>query len=403
MAPPTVSTFPRTSLPSELDGDSTKLPPSLQKNESAEEPLMYNSEISPTSLNPEPSSNPITLSTSTDDTQILNLTARSRIMGDEFLPTLQSPRQPHSSPVRSSTPLPKIPSSPSESHATAPSFVSMSNSELQALFNESTMPTSLQDSLSREQSHNANMHELTIANLLFNRRQLRDTISLYNNLFPGTTADELLTTLVVHKEKRTLPDIHITSAILEQILRETAWLEKQSFDNLTDLRSFQREENRKMGRELRTLKALIDSYAEIQEDLRRTHGITMSPIELPDDFGDEGYNYDHGEDDESTESSQDDKEVDQSQDDLSPAEDEVQAGTQHLDAKSIIKSTDEVATTEEVCSEPAEEAPRLLLQQEQLDSGRFKPLNYPYITALAIGIAVGSIVGSIATGFLWKQ
>ncbi|KAF3283890.1 hypothetical protein TWF970_001060 [Orbilia oligospora] len=135
------------------------------------------------------------------------------------------------------------------------------------------------------------------ANLRFNRLTLAGTLSIYIEKFPGDTPEDLLTTFGVHAENNNIPDIRILSHILELLLKETEWLEINILGNdPVQLRKFKREENSKMGREIRSLRALVDSYSQIKEELRQKHGIIMAPIRLPAHF-DEFYGNDDDDDD----------------------------------------------------------------------------------------------------------
>ncbi|KAF3226913.1 hypothetical protein TWF191_004276 [Orbilia oligospora] len=139
--------------------------------------------------------------------------------------------------------------------------------------------------------------DINLANLRFNRLTLAGTLSIYLDKFPGDTPEDLLTTFGVHAENNNIPDIRILSHILELLLKETEWVEINILGNdPVQLRNFKREENSKMGREIRSLRSLVESYTQIREELRQKHGIIMAPIKLPVHFeefyGDDDDDYD---------------------------------------------------------------------------------------------------------------
>ncbi|TGJ73151.1 hypothetical protein EYR41_000265 [Orbilia oligospora] len=157
--------------------------------------------------------------------------------------------------------------------------------------------------------------DINLANLRFNRLTLAGTLSIYIEKFPGDTPEDLLTTFGVHAENNNIPDICILSHILELLLKETEWIEINILGNdPLQLRNFKREENSKMGREIRSLRALVESYTQIKEELRQKHGIIMAPIKLPahfDEFYGDDDDYDEMDDEFQGEEYDDDENVDE--------------------------------------------------------------------------------------------
>ncbi|KAF3318090.1 hypothetical protein TWF173_008829 [Orbilia oligospora] len=225
----------------------------------------------------EPAPTPINTSLFTES-QINSLRARARIMSYELQSPFQAPEAPHGSPSCSRNSLASVAldSEPSGPHHPPSS-------------------TSFHDTNSNEQEESVT--DINLANLRFNRLTLAGTLSIYIEKFPGDTPEDLLTTFGVHAENNNIPDIRILSHILELLLKETEWLEINILGNdPVQLRKFKREENSKMGREIRSLRALVDSYSQIKEELRQKHGIIMAPIRLPAHF-DEFYGNDDDDDD----------------------------------------------------------------------------------------------------------
>ncbi|KAF3234953.1 hypothetical protein TWF192_001113 [Orbilia oligospora] len=225
----------------------------------------------------EPAPTPINTSLFTES-QINNLRARARIMSYELQSPFQAPEAPHGSPSCSRNSLASVgldseTSGPHPLPSSAPSHGTNSNEQKQSVT------------------------DINLANLRFNRLTLAGTLSIYLDKFPGDTPEDLLTTFGVHAENNNIPDIRILSHILELLLKETEWVEINILGNdPVQLRNFKREENSKMGREIRSLRSLVESYTQIREELRQKHGIIMAPIKLPVHFeefyGDDDDDYD---------------------------------------------------------------------------------------------------------------
>ncbi|KAF3117181.1 hypothetical protein TWF103_007331 [Orbilia oligospora] len=246
--------------------------------------------------NEEPAPTPINTSLFTES-QINNLRARARIMSYKLQLPFQAPEAPHGSP---SFPRNSLASVALDSEPSGPHHLPSS--------------TSSHDTNSNEQKQSVT--DINLANLRFNRLTLAGTLSIYIEKFPGDTPEDLLTTFGVHAENNNIPDICILSHILELLLKETEWIEINILgDDPVQLQNFKREENSKMGREIRSLRALVESYTQIKEELRQKHGIIMAPIKLPahfDEFyGDDDDDYDEMDDEFQGEEYDDDENVDE--------------------------------------------------------------------------------------------
>ncbi|KAK6506842.1 hypothetical protein TWF481_005302 [Arthrobotrys musiformis] len=326
------------------------------------------------------------------------LRARARMMNYQLQPTLQGPKTPYPTPHSSpSKPRPSLHSNEMTSN-TSPSTNPSHNSSL----------SYSQESHSSEELNT----DIILARLRFNRQNLRNRIFLYNSLFSGTAADDVIATLGVYVEKKTVPDILIATNILEQLLKETEWLENESLGgDPAHLLAFKLAENERMKVEVEALRKLIDSYAEVQEELHSKLGIIMSPVELPVHFeqydGDDEEDYDESED--NIESSEDghheqSSELGHDEDRSSQSSHEepkkdTRAETSHVDAavqtdvsittpptKLIVNPMPPVMPMPLVM--PTEQTP--LLQQEPAQvHTRHLQKAIPYIAGLAIGILIG--------------
>ncbi|KAK6521661.1 hypothetical protein TWF506_001870 [Arthrobotrys conoides] len=213
-------------------------------------------------------------------TQLQNLRARARIMSYQLDSPLRAPEAPHGSPCVSRNSIYSI--------ATDSETSSRPHSVFASAFPHATNSNNEQTTVT----------DNDLANLRYNRLTLSETLAVYIEIFPGDTPEDLLTTFGVHVERNTIPEIYTLSNVLELLLKETEHIEKDLLGNdPLKLRNFKWEENSKMGREIRTLRTLIDSYIQIEEELRRKHGIIMAPIELSPYF-EEFYGRDDDDDDE---------------------------------------------------------------------------------------------------------
>ncbi|KAK6350627.1 hypothetical protein TWF718_003814 [Orbilia javanica] len=357
-------------------------------NISSVSPLDGPTEVSPN--HPEEESPPPSPPTPTPgftltNAQIERLRARARIMSYELQSPLQAPQAPNGSPSRSCTSLSSV--SPDSSRPNSPHSSASS-----------------QDNNFHEQVPIA---DVILANLRLNRQNLRGIILIYIGFFPGDNPDGLLTTLGVHTTRNTIPGIRVATHLLNVILRETEWLEIDLLgDDPLQLRNFRQTENRRMGREIRTLRSLIDSYVEIKEELGRRHGIFLSPVDLPSHFEDDDENHenwddypDEDEDEEMTEDDNDEQSTESDHDEGSSEstdEDQTEESLQDPQFQIIIETrTGSPECSSEALPGPAEKATTTaekvtadpLLRRERSEPNCLE-VALPYFATLVVGIAV---------------